>query len=86
MNDDQILRLEDELFAEDFYLISQELNDNGSVCFVIDHENGHSTLVSWDREQGLFLCDEITVTGEVESYSAGDVGDVIAKLNEQARE
>lgn len=85
MSDDQIEWLADDLTGEDYYSLSQERDDNGQAYLVVDHENDHSTSITWDRKRKQFVCEEIPPMGGGEEYATTDVDEIIAKLNEQAR-
>lgn len=85
MSDDQIEWLADDLDAEDYYSLSQERDDNGHAYLLVDHENDHSTSITWDRKRDLYVCEEMPPMGGGDEYATADVDEIIAKLNAQAK-
>ena len=85
MSDDQIEWLADDLDAEDYYILSRERDDDGHLYLVVEHENEHSTGITWDRKKQAYVCDEMPPMGGSEEYATSDVDEIIAKLNAQAK-
>lgn len=85
MSDSQLDTLAGVLAAHDFYGMSKETDiDSGATYLSVDHENGHSTSIQWDRKNDVFTCDEIDPSGAWKTYMTASHEEIIDNLAAQA--